>query len=114
MASRSWGVSPSTFLGREPKTVTSQGYNGATVAYTESSWTNDDRDAALDLMAWEAAQCPGCGLPLSETTKPESEFRWRAGLPIRCHRCTAISMGSESAQEHEHPTALLIPVEERS
>lgn len=52
-----------------------------------------------------------CGHPLSETTDPASEGRWTAGLPIRCHACTAIAVRQEDYREASHPQALLWPSE---
>lgn len=111
IAARSWGVSPSRFLGEEPVTVfTHTEYGQMVSSQPGPEWTDDDRDAAIALMTWESTLCPGCRQPLEETTKAENETRYRTELPIRCHYCTASEIGQESAQSHPHPGALLIPV----
>lgn len=94
MLAREWGVSPSVFMGRD----------------TGPAWTDDDRQAAFSLHGYESGLCPGCRNPLSQTSIPENEFRYRAEPPLRCHYCTAAGIGQDEAQSHPQPSALLIPV----
>ena len=91
---RSWGIAPSVFMGRD----------------TGPAWTEDDRISALSLMEYENSLCPGCKHPLEETTKPENEYRYRAEIPMRCHRCTAIAMAGDTYQDAPHASALLLSV----
>jgi hypothetical protein len=102
-AARAWGVAPSIFMGRVRNSTATQ--------WVE--WTEDDRSAALDLLAWEAALCPGCKHPLAETTEAENEERYSARVTAQCHRCTALEIAQDAAQNHPHPTSLLIGVELR-
>ena len=110
-AARAWGVSPSRFLGRPA--VTSYVYNDiGRVARTESvEWTTDDAEQAMALEEYEAGLCQGCRDRLAETTRPDRDGAYRAGLPIRCHRCTAQLQQAERYADTTQPTALLIPVE---
>jgi hypothetical protein len=109
---RAWGVSPGRFLGREPARRIIRDDLGRPVRVeTEPEWTGEDRDLALALTIYEADACPGCGQPLAETTLPEREGRYRAGLAVRCHHCTASALGAEKYRDSSQPQALLIPVE---
>ena len=113
-AARAWGVSPSRFLGREPA-VRHIVANGLVVrSEPEPEWTDDDRDAALALQAWEADLCPGCRQPLAETTLPEREDLYVPGPAIRCHRCTASERGAERYKDSPQRSALMIPVDLRT
>lgn len=114
-AARAWGVAPSVFLGYG-RSVTEHQYNalGQLVrSSTSSAWTDDDRTAALDLLAHEASLCPGCGHPVAETTAPEAEERYHVPYPIRCHRCTATEQAQVRFQDMPTPAALLLPVQVR-
>lgn len=64
--------------------------------------------------------CSGCGGDLTETTAPENDGSPGNGaylplLPVRCHRCTALSKSEASYrdQKAEHPHALIHRVELR-
>lgn len=56
-----------------------------------------------------------CGGYLPDTTAPEAEDRYKAGLPIRCHQCTERLRAYERHRENSAPhiDALLFPVERR-
>lgn len=97
-AARSWGVSPSIFLGRPRDTGIPE-------------WLEQDRQAALDLLAWESQLCPGCRFPLAETTDPKNEFLYVVPHPIRCHRCTAIDQAQDRYADRPSPSAQLMPVD---
>jgi hypothetical protein len=81
------------------------------VTAVEPEWDERERGWALALLAYEAALCPGCREPLSETTKAENEGRYVPGPAVRCHRCTATEQASVTYRESPQPRALLIPVE---
>lgn len=68
------------FLGRIP-------------AAGEPLWTDDDRDWAMALLAYEADLCE-CGQPRSESMSPDNEFVY-AGEAMRCHACKAVARESE-------------------
>jgi hypothetical protein len=112
---RAWGVPPTIFLGR--KRVTTYYHDGAlrqVRAEADAEWTDEDRDLALALAAYEADLCPGCHQPLSETTNPENEDRYKTGRALLCHRCVATEIAGKAYEGHDHPGALLIPVELRT
>src|SRR5437773_8731894 len=111
-AARAWGVPLSTFLGAKVVTKHYYAEGGRLVrSETESEWTSDDREAALGLLAWEADLCPGCGHPLSETTKWENSDRYVPRPYIVCHRCVAIDIAAKAHKDADHPSAMLFPVE---
>lgn len=74
----------SIFLGRVPKRG-------------EPLWTDDDRDWALALQAYEADLC-ACGQPRAESMSPDNEFGYDA-TPLRCHACAAVAKGGERFSE---------------
>lgn len=108
-AARAWGVSPSTFLGAQRVTTHEYSQAGRLVrSVTAPEWTDADRQAALDLEAYEASLCPGCQHPLEETTKAEHSDAYRPEPPTRCHYCTAQAVTSEAVnKQHENSAGLL-------
>lgn len=80
------------------------------VTTVEPEWDDESRAYAVALLAYEADTCPNCRAPLHETTAAENEGRYRADLPMRCHKCTAISERSEGYRDTAHSHALLFPV----
>lgn len=60
----------------------------------EPLWTDDDREWAMALLAYEADLCE-CGQPRSESTDPASEGAYRAE-PLRCHACSVIARSGEA------------------
>jgi hypothetical protein len=109
---RAWGVPLSRLMGREPaQRIVRDRFNVPARIESEPEWTQDDRDLAIALTLYEADACPGCGQPLCETTRPEREGRYKAGLAVRCHHCTAAAIGGEKYAESPQSSALLIPVE---
>jgi len=114
---RSWGVSPSRLLGAERKSVTvyTHDASGRVVraeTTEEPEWTQEDMDGAFSLRKYEAGLCPNCKHPLSETADASHEFSYHAGLPIRCHRCTAQEIASEAYQnaKNPNPRSVFIPI----
>jgi hypothetical protein len=111
MTARSWGVSPSRFIGEEPVTVYTRTTSGQLVSSRPGpEWSDDDRDAALGLAEYEASLCPGCSAPLAETTDPANENRYKTTAML-CHRCVASDIASTAYQAHPHPNALMISTE---
>lgn len=112
-AARAWAVSPRRFLGLwEPAYVTVYTRDDvgnvimSETRFETPEWTKEDRILALALDQYERQLCQGCGKALTETTKPEHYGAYRAGLPQRCHACTAIYEASERYEETAHPEAL--------
>jgi hypothetical protein len=110
---RTWGVSPSRFMGREPHVTVVPLQDGGWRHVREPEWTDEDRDMALALAAYESDLCPGCRHPLSETTRPEREELYVPAQPIRCWRCTAASIAGDAYAEERHASALLLQVDLR-
>lgn len=66
----------------------------------------------LALALYESDRCGGCGGLLLETTDPGAEDMYRAELPVRCHRCTAIAEAVDRYRDTTHPHALMFPVKD--
>lgn len=75
---RAWGVPRSIFLGR------------AVPAAGEPLWLPEDRWWALALAEVEGGTCRDCGHPLVESTSPDNEYAYEAGL-VRCFGCVAVA-----------------------
>lgn len=62
------------------------------------------------LATMRADQCKGCGQPLSESAAAESEGKYVAPPPHRCHSCTALAIKQDeydkAEAKPEHPRAL--------
>lgn len=115
-AARSWGVAPSTFLGRAARldlAVTERDAAGRAARYVDArpAWDDDDRVLALALEDYERDVCGGCGYLLSDTTDKLNDGRFVARAAILCHACAAHASGAKAASDHEYPHALRIPVE---
>ena len=79
----------------------------------EPLWTEDDREWAMALLAYEADLCE-CGQPRSESTLTDNEFAY-ATEPLRCHACRAIARGAEPFTETATASqGLLISVTQRT
>jgi hypothetical protein len=51
-------------------------------------WTEDDVEYALEWQALNAASCPGCGEPKSESFDAANASAYDVH-PLRCHACAA-------------------------
>lgn len=107
IAARGWtGPSPSRFMGRPVRTDYVLDQHGRVIgSVTDPDWTDEDRDLALALLAYEASLCTGCGHPLAETTDPAAEEAYVAEA-MRCHRCTAAEQEAESYRDNPQPGSL--------
>jgi len=85
----------------------------AAVTTVEAEWDDEARGVAVALAEYEAGLCPSCRHPLAETTDAANEYRYVAGMAVRCHRCTATDQASHIYQDSPSPNCLLIPVELR-
>jgi hypothetical protein len=115
-AARAWGVPPGRFMGHEPARAyvlerDDLGRVARIVEHADPEWDDASRHYAVALQLWEADLCDGCGLPMSETTKPENEGRYVGMAAVRCHACTAHVQASGAYQDSPHPSALRIPLE---
>ena len=70
------------------------------------AWLPSDVMLALALTEYEAGLCDGCGQPMHQSMDPETEGRWVAPPPARCHACTAIEHRSADYGQNEAPRAL--------
>lgn len=102
---RSWGVAPSRFMGQEPAVWAVPEGDGWRLV-REPEWTDDDRNLALALDAYEGGLCSGCRQPLSESTDPGNEGRYETEAPILCHGCAALAVGAQPYEDHAHSQAL--------
>lgn len=100
-------------LGRQRVSVTEYVYDDAgrllrSVTTHDAEWSEMDLGNAKAHRRNEADRCPGCGLPLSETTLTENEGAYEAPPPTRCHACT--SLEHRKSEYTESPPGLLFGV----
>lgn len=76
-----------------------------------SRWSEQDWLIAQAFQEMERSTCSGCGVPMSQGMDPTLQDRWRAGLPYRCHPCTAIKTKASEYAESDVPEALRFPVQ---
>lgn len=107
-AARSWGVQPARLLGRRTvELVAELDDAGRAVRYCAPPWDLADVALVLALEVVEAETCSGCGHPMAESMAKANEFRYTAGLPIRCHACTALGQASDALPDYTpQPQAL--------
>src|SRR4030095_13235889 len=113
-AARAWGVPLSIFLGRKQATEYEYFAGKLVRSVTEPLWLEEDRQAAIDLLAYEQSLCPGCGGDIAETTAADAEDGYEAVDPLLCHRCVAKEQYAKKWQDHPHPDALLISVQRKN
>lgn len=65
----------------------------------------------LALNMYESTLCPKCGGPISECTDPANEFKFKTGLPTRCHRTTSQLIAAENSRGAMHPGGLMFNTE---
>ena len=68
------------------------------ITVSEPEWLEEDRDWARADVQARAGDCPGCELPLEETTLAENEGKYVADEPLKCHACAALTR-KKRAQE---------------
>ncbi|MBB4702249.1 hypothetical protein BJ982_003793 [Sphaerisporangium siamense] len=68
-----------------------QGRLTHTVTLREPEWLEDDVAWALAWKQEQAGLCPGCKLPLEETTDPANDGRYRVPPATRCFACTPLA-----------------------
>lgn len=69
---------------------------------------------AQALEDFERILCPGCGHSLMESMDQKFENDWEAGLPHRCHACTAIAQRAEQYRESDAASALRFAAHRRT
>jgi hypothetical protein len=113
-AARAWGLRPSQLL--EPRRaaayVVERDDAGRAVTLTAPPLTVEDQALILAFEAYEQTLCDGCGFPLTESTTPENEGRYRMrGLPVRCHACTGAAQAQRGYEDAPDAQALRFPLE---
>jgi YD repeat-containing protein len=106
-------VPRSLLLGRRRVSVTEYEYDDEgrlirSVTTHDPEWSEEDLGFAKAHRRREAERCPGCGLPLSETTDPDREGEYEAPPPTRCHACTPLE--HRKSEYRESPPGLLFNV----
>ena len=116
IAARGWsGPSPSRFLGRPVRTDYVLDEHGRVAgSVTDPDWTDEDRDLALALLAYEAGLCAGCRQQLRETTAPDAEDGYTVESAVRCHACTALAIAAKDYATNPNPSALLFVPKRRA
>jgi hypothetical protein len=113
------GISEKRLNGWEPAQATDYEYDGdgrllRAVTRREPEWDDEQRASMLALHAYQSSLCGGCGGWLPDTTGDETDVSYVATDPVRCLRCTAISIQAKEYAEQDHPQALLYPTERRA
>lgn len=85
-----------------------QGRLVRSVTTHDAEWSDEDRGYVTAHRRNEHEKCPGCGLPLSETTDPEHEGAYEAPPPMRCHACTPLEHRKDEYKQS--PPGLLFRV----
>lgn len=67
------------------------------------TWSEDDQDKVLAWQAIQRAKCPGCGLPVHDTT--QDEMAWDAEA-LRCFACKAKAV--EAKRYKDNADGLLV------
>lgn len=86
------------------------------VTSSEPEWDETQRSWMLALAKWRDQRCNRCGGDLEETTDEENDGTpghsdYRPLPPLRCHRCTALSVSEDKYRATTHPHALIHRVE---
>lgn len=71
----------------------------------DAEWADEDLGYGKAHRRNEKGKCPGCGLPLAETTNPDNEGAYEAPPPMRCHACTPLE--HRKGEYKESPPGLL-------
>lgn len=103
----------SVLLGRQRRSAIEREYDDRGLLVREvvthdAEWTQEDFAYARAQRYIELDQCPGCGLPLSETTDPDNEGKYEAPPPMRCHACTPLE--HRKSEYTQSPPGLLFRV----
>jgi hypothetical protein len=97
------GIPRSVFLGRELTSRTTYLYDrpgrlAETVTVTESPWTDEDRQLALEWQAEQRLRCPGCGQPRDESVGKHADEAYEATART-CHGCAALDQAQTKAEQ---------------
>lgn len=103
----------SVLLGRRRQSVTVYEYDDdgrlvQSVTTHDAEWADEDLGYAQAHRRNELGKCPGCGLPLAETTNADNEGAYEAPPPTRCHACTPLEF--RKSEYLESPPGLLFRV----
>lgn len=73
----------------------------------DAEWDEQEQGWMLALGQYEETLCPNCRGDLTQTSKPENEYRYAAELPLTCHRCVAFAASHDTYADHRDSRALL-------
>jgi hypothetical protein len=98
-----YGIPRSQLLGREPAQITTYEYDDSgsvirSITTCEPRWTDEDLAWAVAWILEQADRCPGCSLPLSETTAMQNgrpAHKYRVEPPRICRACEAVAVEQE-------------------
>jgi len=76
-------------------------------------WSSSDAQLAIALENYESMIHGPCGQPMYESMDIESDGRWVAHEPMRCHACTAIAERAKAYTNSTAPQALMFSAERR-
>lgn len=94
------GVSYKRWHGWEPKRTIRPEPGGAYTILTESEWDDTERAWMLALDEYERSLCPSCGLPVTECSAPEAEFRIHADARVCWAAAHQLQAVDQWRQEH--------------
>ncbi|MBT1171267.1 hypothetical protein [Bifidobacterium sp. SO4] len=86
---------------------------GGYTVLTEPEWDDTERAWMLALADYEASLCPSCGLPKSECSTPDAEFRIHADAHIcwtTAHQQQALRQWREEHADSQWADALVTTV----
>jgi len=77
----------------------------------EPLWLDEDRQAALEWIAYDESLCPGCRTDRSETMDPAADDSYET-VALRCHKCAARERAGKkfAADESADTSGLYIAV----
>ena len=92
------------------------GVHVRTIVTRESEWTDDQQAWMLALAVYRAGLCHRCHGELAETASAELDPNnrdgthiYKAALPKRCHRCTALMASDKTYHQTDKEGHLLTP-----
>lgn len=108
------GISLRRFDGWEPTTTYTHDDQGRLISSTpEVEWDEEQQTLMLALARWRDLSCKGCGGWLADTTQKSAECAYVIERPVRCHRCAAYAVASNTARNMHLPESLLLQVSRR-
>lgn len=103
-------------LGRQRVSVTTYEYDDRdrlvrAITVHDAEWTGEDVDTAKAKRRNDAENCPGCELPLAETTDPVNQGEYIVPDPDRCFACTEMARKKEQLAKQKYKEGGLLHIE---